>query len=98
MCLLRTGIHTACKTASCGSQPLLQSDQRYVSQLEALKKVAQCSQDVAAFLLSPEARDLRPLLLREVVDGMDLLARDQVRRAYSRFAVGFTLDCYSRML
>ena len=53
---------------------------------------------MAAFLLSPEARDLRPLLLREVVDGMDLLARDQVRRAYSRFAVGFTLDCYSRML
>lgn len=44
-----------------------------------------CSwQDVAAFLLSPEARDLRPLLLREIIDGLDLLARDQLRRAYSR--------------
>ena len=36
-----------------------------------------------AFLLSPEARELRPLLLAELVDGADLLARDQIRRAYT---------------
>jgi hypothetical protein len=37
-----------------------------------------------AFLLSPEARQLRPLLLGELVDGADLLARDQLRRAHAR--------------
>ena len=37
-----------------------------------------------AFLLSPEARDLRPLLLAELVEGADLLARDRLRRAYSQ--------------
>jgi hypothetical protein len=36
-----------------------------------------------AFLLSPEARELRPLLLAELVDGVDLLARSQIRRAYA---------------
>ncbi|CAK0781480.1 hypothetical protein CVIRNUC_005384 [Coccomyxa viridis] len=41
-------------------------------------------QDVLAFLLSPEARDLRPLLLQELVDGLELLGRDQLRRAYAR--------------
>lgn len=54
-----------------------------------------CPQDVAAFLLSPEARDLRPLLLREIIDGMDLLARDQVRRAYSRCHFLLITPCYS---
>lgn len=52
---------------------------------------------MAAFLLSPEARDLRPLLLRELVDGMDLLARDQLRRAYSRcfpFCELFIVRCF----
>lgn len=36
-----------------------------------------------AFLLSPEARDLRPLLLTELVDGFDLFLRDRLRRAYA---------------
>lgn len=39
---------------------------------------------MVAFLLSPEARDLRPLLLAEAVEGFDLLARDRLRRAYSQ--------------
>ena len=42
-----------------------------------------CTQDIVAFLLSPEARELRPLLLAELVEGVDLLARDQLRRAYT---------------
>jgi len=32
--------------------------------------------------LSPEARDLRPLLVEELVNGLDLWARDALRRAY----------------
>ena len=40
------------------------------------------TQDVVAFLLSPEARDLRPLLVEELVNGLDLAARDALRRAY----------------
>ena len=39
-------------------------------------------QDVVTFLLSPEARDLRPLLVEELVNGLDLWARDALRRAY----------------
>ena len=39
-------------------------------------------QDVVSFLLSPEARDLRPLLVEELVNGLDLWARDALRRAY----------------
>ena len=35
-----------------------------------------------SFLLSPEARDLRPLLVEELVNGLDLWARDTLRRAY----------------
>lgn len=34
-----------------------------------------------AFLLSPEARDLRPLLIEELTHGLDLLLRDRLRRA-----------------
>lgn len=41
-------------------------------------------QEIVGFLLSPEARDLRPLLLAELVDGADLFLRDQLRRAYTR--------------
>ena len=37
-----------------------------------------------AFLLSPEARELRPLLLAELVEGFDLFARDRLRRAHSQ--------------
>lgn len=33
--------------------------------------------------MSPEAKDLRPLLLKEVVNGLDLWARDSLRRAYA---------------
>ena len=32
------------------------------------------------FLLSPEARDLRPLLVAQLVAGLDLLLRDRVRK------------------
>ena len=39
---------------------------------------------MVAFLLSPEARDLRPLLVDELVEGVDLWARDRLRRAYTR--------------
>jgi hypothetical protein len=41
-------------------------------------------QEIVDFLLSPEARDLRPLLLGELVDGADLFLRDQLRRAHAR--------------
>ena len=37
-------------------------------------------QEVFQFLLSPEARDLRPLLVAQLVAGLDLLLRDRVRK------------------
>jgi hypothetical protein len=39
------------------------------------------SQEILAYLLSPEARQLRPLLVRELAVAMDLFARDRARRA-----------------
>lgn len=39
-----------------------------------------------AFLLSPEARDLRPLLVGWLVNGLDLFARDRARKAYAGLA------------
>lgn len=45
---------------------------------------APCAQEIATFLLSPEARQLRPLLLGELVDGADLLLRDRLRRAHAQ--------------
>ena len=37
-----------------------------------------------AFLLSPEAAELRPLLVTELVAGLDLAARDRARRLAAR--------------
>ena len=37
-------------------------------------------QEAVAFLLSPEAVELRPLLVKELVTGLDLAARDRARR------------------
>jgi hypothetical protein len=39
--------------------------------------------EVVSFLLSPEARELRPLLVAQIVSGVDLFARDRLRRAYA---------------
>mmetsp|Transcript_6338 Transcript_6338/g.15184 ORF Transcript_6338/g.15184 Transcript_6338/m.15184 type:complete len:662 (+) Transcript_6338:167-2152(+) len=39
--------------------------------------------EVVAFLLSPEARELRPLLVREISNGLDLFLRDRFRKAYA---------------
>ena len=38
-------------------------------------------QEILAYLLSPEARQLRPLLVRELAVAADLFARDRARRA-----------------
>jgi hypothetical protein len=43
-------------------------------------------QDVLRFLLSPEARDLRPLLVQELVAGLDLYMRSRVRAAAARLS------------
>ena len=40
-------------------------------------------QDIVAFLLSPEARQLRPLLISEAAGVADLWLRDQLQRAYN---------------
>ena len=48
------------------------------------------AQELLAFLLSPEARDLRPLLLTELVSGLDLLLRDRLRRAADGAASALT--------
>lgn len=37
-------------------------------------------QELLAFLLSPEARDLRPVLVAELTHGLDLFLRDRLRR------------------
>lgn len=41
-------------------------------------------QEAVAFLLSPEAAELRPLLVTELVVGLDLAARDRARRLAAR--------------
>ena len=41
-------------------------------------------QEAVAFLLSPEAVELRPLLVKELVTGLDLAARDRARRLSAR--------------
>ncbi len=38
-------------------------------------------QEILAYLLSPQARQLRPLVVRELAVAADLLARDRARRA-----------------
>ena len=40
-------------------------------------------QDTIAFLLSSEARQLRPLLVKELVTGLDYYTRDRLQRAYN---------------
>jgi len=39
------------------------------------------AQEILAYLLSPQARQLRPLVVRELAVAADLLARDRARRA-----------------
>ncbi|GAB4820938.1 hypothetical protein N2152v2_007984 [Parachlorella kessleri] len=45
-------------------------------------------QELLSFLLSPEARDLRPVLLAELTNALDLFLRDRLRRAAAG-AAGF---------
>lgn len=40
-------------------------------------------QDIVGFLLSPEAEQLRPLLVQELVTGLDYYTRDRLQRAYN---------------
>ena len=40
-------------------------------------------QEVFQFLLSNEAKDLRPLLVSQLVSGLDLLLRDRIRKLYT---------------
>ncbi|KAL3161747.1 hypothetical protein ABBQ38_008842 [Trebouxia sp. C0009 RCD-2024] len=40
-------------------------------------------QDTVSFLLSSEARQLRPLLVKELVTGLDYYTRDRLQRAYN---------------
>lgn len=40
-------------------------------------------QDTINFLLSSEARQLRPLLVKEIVTGLDYYTRDRLQRAYN---------------
>ena len=40
-------------------------------------------QDTISFLLSSEARQLRPLLVKELVTGLDHYTRDRLQRAYN---------------
>lgn len=40
-------------------------------------------QELLGFLLTPQAVELRPLLINELVNGIDLLLRDRLRRAYA---------------
>ncbi|GLI63329.1 hypothetical protein VaNZ11_006246 [Volvox africanus] len=57
---------------------------------DALPAEGASVQELASFLLSPEARELRPLLVGWVVGGLDLLLRDRLRKAYSLAAASLT--------
>jgi hypothetical protein len=46
-------------------------------------------QELLAFLLGPEARDLRPLLAAELTNAADLFLRDRLRRAAAAAAAAF---------
>eukprot|EP00887_Chlorella_sp_A99_P000183 scaffold13.g183.t1 len=48
---------------------------------DAMPEQGASLQEVLGFLLSPEARDLRPLLLAELTNTLDLFLRDRLRRA-----------------
>ncbi|PNW83358.1 hypothetical protein CHLRE_05g246552v5 [Chlamydomonas reinhardtii] len=54
---------------------------------DALPDEGASVQEIASFLLSPEARELRPLLVGWVSGGLDLLLRDRLRKAYKREGV-----------
>lgn len=47
-------------------------------------------QELASFLLSPEARDLRPLLVGWASGGLDLLLRDRLRKGYALLSANLT--------
>ncbi|GIL78183.1 hypothetical protein Vretifemale_7622 [Volvox reticuliferus] len=65
------------------------SSQGFVD-FDALPAEGASVQELATFLLSPEARELRPLLVGWVVGGLDLLLRDRLRKAYSLAAASLT--------
>ncbi|GFR44520.1 hypothetical protein Agub_g5787, partial [Astrephomene gubernaculifera] len=56
------------------------SSQGFVD-FDALPEEGASVQEMAAFLLSPEARELRPLLVGWLAGGLDLLLRDRLRKA-----------------
>lgn len=47
-------------------------------------------QELLAFLLGPQARDLRPLLAAELTNAADLFLRDRLRRAATAAAGAFS--------
>ncbi|KAG2445070.1 hypothetical protein HYH02_008937 [Chlamydomonas schloesseri] len=57
---------------------------------DALPEEGASVQEIASFLLSPEARELRPLLVGWVSDGLDLLLRDRLRKAYNLASASLT--------
>ncbi|KAG2430848.1 hypothetical protein HXX76_009822 [Chlamydomonas incerta] len=57
---------------------------------DALPDEGASAQEIASFLLSPEARELRPLLVGWVSSGADLLLRDRLRKAYNLASASFT--------
>ncbi|KAG2496070.1 hypothetical protein HYH03_005989 [Edaphochlamys debaryana] len=57
---------------------------------DALPDEGASVQELAAFLLSPEARELRPLLVGWVSSGLDLLARDRSRKAFTLLSAQLT--------
>ncbi|GLC69551.1 hypothetical protein PLESTF_000846400 [Pleodorina starrii] len=57
---------------------------------DALPAEGASVQEIASFLLSPEARELRPLLVGWIVGGLDLLLRDRLRKAYTLAAAQLT--------
>lgn len=50
---------------------------------DALPEQGASVQEIATFLLSPEARELRPLLVGWISGGADLLLRDRSRKAFA---------------
>ncbi len=51
--------------------------------LDAVPDEGASAREVVAFLLSPEAKELRPLLAEQLGNALDLLLRDRLRRAWS---------------
>lgn len=57
---------------------------------DALPDEGASVQEIASFLLSPEARDLRPLLVGWVSDGLDLYIRDRLRKGFNLLSASLT--------